>query len=93
MSAAPAGAAASPHPPSPPPPPFTPVPDSAPPPALSQIRVGTEVEFCKTKDARSGKEAATRVVLLPAGTVSFEVALPTRYEGVVVTSAHAAASA
>ena len=39
--------------------------------APDALRPGVEVEFCKTKDARTGKEAATRLTLLPAGTVSW----------------------
>ena len=54
--------------------------------AQADVRPGVEVEYCKTKDARSGKEAATRITLLPEGSVSFEVILPPRYEGVVGTA-------
>ena len=49
------------------------------------LRVGDEIEFCKGKDARSGKESATRLARLPPGTVHFEVVLPQRFEGTVAT--------
>ena len=54
--------------------------------SVGDLRAGVEVEFSKSKDARSGKEAATRLAILPPGSVTFELVLPTRYEGVVSTS-------
>ena len=61
--------------------------------AQADVRPGVEVEFSKSKDQRSGKEAATRVAVLPPGSVCFEVVLErTRYEGVIATSSSIAAS-
>ncbi len=62
---------------------------SAPPEAgnkQSLLAEGTEVEFALCADA-NGKTSATRVVILPKGTVKFEEILPTVYTGTIVRTA------
>ena len=59
-----------------------------------ELRVGDEIEFCKAKDPRSGKECATRLVRLAPGSVEFDLVLTTaRCEGIVATAFPAPATA
>ena len=58
----------------------------------NDIRAGVEIEFSKSVDQRSGKEACTRLAILEPGTVKFEVVLSARYEGFVSTSSSVGAS-
>ena len=58
----------------------------------NDIRAGVEIEFSKSVDQRSGKEACTSLAILEPGTVKFEVVLSARYEGFVSTSSSVGAS-